>query len=110
MLRIVPDLPAGRGPRRQLATRIDDLARSRAPDLPKRTLVLRRSEEVRVGFPLLPDVVAEGRIVRDRHGRVADLRAQWRQRLAAQGARRVSAGASWHWDLAGSRPERGWRL
>jgi predicted nucleotidyltransferase len=110
LLLVADPLPSGRAARRRVADRIEGEAADLRPDLPAVSLVLRTPAEVRDGFPLLLDIVAEGVVVADPSGAVAALLAGWRQRLAAQGARRVVTGESWHWDLAGAKWREGGRL
>jgi len=110
LLLVVELLPDGRRARADLAERIEDVATRSAPDLPDLSLVLRTQAEVRSGFPLLLDMVEDGRVCRDAGGVVGALLAEWRTRLAATGARRVVTGDSWHWDLAPSAPPGEWSL
>lgn len=63
--------------------------------------MLRTPEEMRIGFPLLLEVAADGRIVYDSSGELEALLSAFRERLARRGARRVRSGDFWHWDLQG---------
>lgn len=110
MLLVIRALPAGRAARRLLAARVEDRARIPAPDLPELCLVVRTPEEVRAGFPLLLDITQDGRVLVDSAGCVQALLSEWRNRLAAHGARRISSGAAWHWDLGGHAAPGEWRL
>ena len=109
-LLVMHALPVGRSARAALAGRIEDQALRAAPDLPELSLVLRTVEEVRAGFPLLLDMIEDGRVVDDAHGALQVLLAGWKARLALHGARRVFTGESWHWDLAGSAYPGRWSL
>ncbi len=110
LMMVVQRLPEGRRPRSELAAAIEAAALQAGPDLPDVALVLRTPREIEDGFPLLLDMIEDGRNVWDPHGTVAMLLDGWRTRLAAHGARRVRTGESWHWDLAGSSPPGRWTL
>lgn len=109
-LLVMRALPVGRFARAALASRIEDQALRAAPDLPELSLVLRTVDEVRAGFPLLLDMVEDGRVVEDTRGLLRGLLDGWKERLVRHGARRVFSGESWHWDLAGSAHPGRWSL
>jgi hypothetical protein len=110
LMLVVEGLPVGRRGRAELAEAVEQATLGAAPDLPPLSLVLRTPAEVQAGFPLLLDMIAEGRIVWDPRGIVAGLFHAWEARLAAHGARRVVTGESWHWDLAGTASPGEWSL
>jgi predicted nucleotidyltransferase len=61
--------------------------------------VVRSVEELREGFPLLLDMVDDGRILFDPERVLADRLADLRTRLDASGARRIWRANTWHWDV-----------
>lgn len=110
LMLVVDGLPPGRAPRAALGEALEDAVLRVAADVPALSLVLRTPAEVESGFPLLLDMIAEGRIVWDPQGVVGGLFARWRARLEQHGARRIATGEAWHWDLAGAAPPGRWSL
>lgn len=61
--------------------------------------VLKTPAEVRLGSPLLLDMVEDARLLFDRGGFLAGELERLRERLAELGARRIWRGNAWFWDL-----------
>jgi predicted nucleotidyltransferase len=61
--------------------------------------VLKTPAEVEQGSPLFLDMLDDARILVDRDGFLAHAFAQFRERLARLGARRIWRGNAWFWDL-----------
>jgi len=61
--------------------------------------VLKTPAEVEQGSPLFLNMLDDARILGDRDGFLAHAFAQFRERLARLGARRIWRGNAWFWDL-----------
>lgn len=108
ILVVASGLPMGRGPRARLAEEIENLWTSGRRSQPDLTLILRTPEDVVAGFPLIFDMVDDGRIPFDPNGTVKNLLLGWRRRLEKAGARRIQTEEGWYWDLSGGRKD--WEL
>ena len=105
LLIVAEPLPKGRIPR---VREFDAVERSMKPYLDEArkhgiyaplSPVFKTPYEIRLGSPLLLDMVEDSRILFDRDGFISKELTRLRERLTRLGSKRVWKGNAWYWDL-----------